>query len=339
MPSRKPTVFFAIPCGEFYSIQHKIIQQVGKTIGIKPIVVEDHSQTKDLWNAITNRIDDADLFIADISSGSFNIALELGYALRQKLEQKVGIFISESRPVPADLQGFVRQQFTNLSDFQTKLTTWICESLNLPKPQTSEPSRKRHQVLFREDFKSQDIFLKHWSTPPIASSLLTHEGLKFYSGMFPILSTTLALLRDCEIEFRARIVREKLGWTVMGTKAPYDISPAFCVMFQIDTNGNLIPHIWNYRQPSAQSYFQIYPGKQIQLNLSKDGWFTLTTKIQGNIISIRQGRRLLFKADFSKGIYSSCYNDFVNREGQIGFRCHPQEEAVINYVEVREIYK
>lgn len=89
MSKQKNIVFFAIPCGEFYKVQHDIIRQVETDIGIKAIIIEDHIQTKDLWQKIIKQINKADLFIADISSNSFNIALELGYALKKKGEQNI----------------------------------------------------------------------------------------------------------------------------------------------------------------------------------------------------------------------------------------------------------
>jgi len=336
MPKRQPIVFFAIPCGEFYAVQHEIIQQVEQAIGIKAVIIEDHIQTKDLWSTIISQIDSADLFVADVSSGSFNIALELGYAIRQKLERNIGIFIAKSRAIPSDLQGFVRQEYSSFNEFQSKLTAWIYETLNLVPSKTSRTTRRQHNILFRDDFTDQDVFLRRWSVPPNASYLLTHEGLRFTSGMFPILTTTLGLLRDCEIEFSARIEQERLGWVIKGTKSYTHFILKFCVMLQIDSNGKLTPHIWNERQPHAQSVYHVYPSKQVSLKIGRDGWFQMTTRIRDNRISFKQDQRRLFSADFSKDPYAHCYNDFPHKDGQIGFRCYPNEEAVVRYVEVRE---
>jgi hypothetical protein len=337
MPPRKPSIFFAIPCGEFYSVQHEIIQQVTNATGTKAIIIEDHIQTKDLWSTITKQIDSADLFVADVSSGSFNIALELGYALREKLERKVGIFISENRPIQSDLQGFVRQQYSSLPEFQAKLSTWICHSLELQEPKITRISNSKKRVLFREDFKSQDFFLRHWSTPPGASFVLTHEGLRFVSGTLPILSTTLGLLHDYEVEFRAKIRQERLGWIVKGTKTHDHFMPGFCVMLQVDGVSKLTPHIWNELQLDPKSHYHIYPSKPISLQKDRNDWFTIRTRVRGDHIAVVQKEKILFKADFNKGVYAEHYTSYSHKEGQIGFRCHPGEEAVINYVEVREL--
>jgi len=333
--AKHPVVFFAIPCGEFYSVQKEIIRQVERELKIEAVIIEDHNQTEDLWNKIIEKIESADLFVADVSSRSPNVALELGFAIKQKPIHKIGIFVSKNQTVPSDLQKFVWQGYSSFKEFQSTLTTWICKEWNIPKPKNSK-ARSQRSIIFCEDFRDQDLFLRRWSTPPNASFLLTHEGLRFTSGMLPILTTNLNLLGDCEIEFKARIEHEKLGWIIKGTKAYTHFAPAFCIMLQIDNQGILTPHIWNERQLQPNSFFQIYPNKQISLKLSKQGWFTVITRIQGDHVRIIQGNKSLLSIDFSNQPYSGSYNDFPHKDGQIGFRCHPNEEAVINYVEVRE---
>lgn len=70
--SRKPKVFCAVPCGDFYSIQSEIIANVSDATDTNPIIVEDHARTDGLWKKIADQIDSADLFMADISSHSPN---------------------------------------------------------------------------------------------------------------------------------------------------------------------------------------------------------------------------------------------------------------------------
>ena len=336
MPLEYPKIFFAIPCGEYYSVQHEIIQEVCIETNTEPIVIEDHIKTKDLWRTISKRIDNSDLFVADVSSGSFNIALELGYALNQKTKDKVGIFISENRKIPADLRGFVWQEYYSFSSFQEKLERWICDGLGLEISAKKRGQSSKNQILFQEDFKSQDFFLRRWFTPPGAYYELSHEGLRFTSGTLPILTTNLGLLRDYEIEFRARIQQERLGWIIQGTKSFNQIAPGFCVMLQIDETGNLTPHIWNSRQLDPKTHWQVYPSEKISLKKSQEGWFTINTKVEETKISILQNGKVLFSEDFSKGHFSEHYKSYPYKEGQIGFRCcGPGEIAVINYVKVR----
>ncbi len=59
-------------------------------------IAEDDPSTKGLWESIQKEIDDSDLFIADISSRSPNILLEVGYAIARKPKSRIGIFTAES---------------------------------------------------------------------------------------------------------------------------------------------------------------------------------------------------------------------------------------------------
>jgi hypothetical protein len=143
---RRPSIFFAIPCGEFFAPQQQSIRNVCTPAGVDAIIVEDHRQTQNLWSKITDRIDSADYFVADISSKSANVLLELGYAIREKGPRHCAIFIAHSISTPVDLEGFSLQKYGSLSDFQGKLVAWMREaiasvpggdlSLEAPKPFT-----------------------------------------------------------------------------------------------------------------------------------------------------------------------------------------------------------
>ena len=236
-----------------------------------------------------------------------------------------------------DLQGFVLQKYESFADFQDKLIRWLCESIPLLTPAHFKGLRTRYAG-FSEDFHNQETFLKLWSFPPGSSFILAPpEGLRFTSAHFPIMTTTLALLRDCEFEFRARIDKERFGWVVKGTKDPRHFLPAFCVMFNLDVNGNLAPHIWNERNVHPKTHYHVFDGKKVSINQSKKNWFALITRVRGDTVEIENDGNIVFSADFSKKPYADVYNDFPNKEGQVGFRCHPGEEATINYVRVREI--
>ena len=336
MPPRQPKVFFAIPCGQSYSTQRDIIKNVADAADVKAIIVEDHKQTQGLWDKIAAQISSADLFVADISSGSANIVLELGYALREKSVEKIGIFISASQQVPADLDGFVRQRYTSFADFQSKLVEWLCEQISL-----LDRTRFDHLAIqragFSDDFIDQESFLRLWSFPPGSSFFLTHEGLRFTNAHLPILTATLALLKDCEFEFRARIDSSTIGWVVKGTKDPRNFIPSFCVMFNLNLKGILVPHIWHVRHIHPQTAYQTFAPVSVTVHFDADNWFSIVTRVRGDIIEIENDGQVIFKDDFSQGPYANYYNDFPTKEGQVGFRCHPGEEATVNYVKVREL--
>ena len=47
-------IFFAIPCGDFYIIQNKIIDDICKEHKVNKIVIEEKSKTDGIFPLITN---------------------------------------------------------------------------------------------------------------------------------------------------------------------------------------------------------------------------------------------------------------------------------------------
>ena len=333
------TIFFAIPCGEFFAAQNKCIKNVCESVGVKAVIVEDHSKTAGLWTIITEKIDSADYFVADISSKSPNVILELGYSIREKKSRYNAIFIADNTPVPVDLQGFTLQKYTSLCDFQNKLIKWMIDNIPLVDSRKLDSLNTR-SFDFRDDFKEYDRFLKLWSFPPQSSFQLTHEGLRFTNAHFPIMTTHLALLKNYEFEFKAKIESRTLGWIVKGTRQGAMPSSryllTFCVMFNIKGDGKLRPHIFNYNNLSRDFSYHQFDEQQVELDVSQEGWFTLVTRVVGDQITILNDGNTVFDEDFTVGRYGEAY-EFANKQGEVGFRCHPGEQGVINYVRVKEI--
>jgi hypothetical protein len=338
MDARKPVVFFAIPCGGYYTIQADTIRRVCDVARIFPDIIEDDPSTEGLWDKITQRIDAADYFVADVSSKSPNIVVELGYAIARKPIGRIAVFIASNVPIPSDLGGLLVQKYASLSDFQRKLIDWLTCSVPLVNPE--EFARLESPIIdFSEDFKDQDVFMRRWITPPHCSYLLTHEGLRFSWAHMPILTNTLAILGDCEFEFDARIDQRRIGWAVKGTK-PYDIpTPIFLIMFNLNTKGVLLPHIWTAADPQPQKDYHPYQSEAVSANIQKseDGWFTILTRVRGDTVEILNADRVLFSADFSQEPYAAAYSSIPEKMGQVGFRCHPGEIATVSRVRVKEI--
>lgn len=335
MQYRQPSVFYAIPCGDFYSIQNEIIEVVSKNAQIDPIIAEDDLRTKGLWDKIKEQIDLADLFIADISSGSPNIILELGYAIREKNSKNIGIFISNSASVPSDLTGFVLQKYSSFNDFQRKLVEWLCQTLPSIDRDKLENLPKRN-ANFREDFHDQDLFHRRWSIPPGGSFIFSGDGLRLGNMPMPMLTTTLAILRDCKFSFRAKIERSRLGWVVQGTKSYHKFYPEFCVMFNIDNEGILTPHVLNMAKPNPKSIYEPFKSEKVE-GFIKNEWFDISTIVRGSNIEIMYADKSIFSADFAEEPYGQFYNTDGTKDGQIGFRCYTDEEATINHLYVEEI--
>lgn len=337
MNETKINIFFAIPCGEFFSIQDRIIKSVCEAANIHPIIIEDHSKTSGLWEKIIDQIDSADYFIADVSSLSPNVLIELGYSIREKKSKYYAIFIANNIRVPVDLQGFTLQKYSSIRDFQNKLIKWISD--NIPFiDKTKFQHLETLPIGFHEDFKDYDRFLRLWTFPPQCSFQLTHEGLRFTNAHFPIMTTHLALLSNYEFEFRAKIESGHIGWIVKGTRPFNSYLPTFCVMFNINRHGQLRPHIFNINNPDPESHYKLFDIQQVELHTesSKEDWFLITTKVIEDKITILNNDRVIFEQDFNQAPYKEFF-EFQNKQGEIGFRCYPGEQAIINYITVKEI--
>jgi len=334
-----PRVFFAIPCGGFYDLQAESIRRTAQSADIDAVIAEDDVRTKELWRKITADIDRCDLFMADISSGSQNIAFELGYALARKPADRVGIFIAESAPDPSDLRGYLLQKYRSLSEFESRLTSWLSEAVGVSVPPVRN-ALPGSRVAYVEEFRDLDRFLRLWSVPPGAAFHLSGDGLKVGDAHFPVLTKQLGLVRDCDVEFEARIDREQIGWTVMGTQDARGVLPTFCVMFALRFDGRLVPHIWSARKPGpiTSGGYHRYDSRSKRIRLSKDrhGWFTMVTRVRRDRIQLIHQSRVVFDADMSKKPFQIVYESVPRKQGNIGFRCFPGEEATIARVTVRE---
>lgn len=336
--SKKPQIFFAIPCGEFFRIQRDIITNICDIFKIKYVIIEDSTITDFLWRKITDGIDNSDFFVADISSKSPNIILELGYALREKKHRFSAIFISSSIEPPIDVQGLVLHKYISFSDLGEKLIQWIRDNVLIGTGVLTN-YKINDLTLPKEDFSSIDRFLRLWSAPG-GSFSLTHEGLTVTNAHFPIMTNYLAPLNNYEFEFKTKIVNGAVGWAVKGTKRYASVVPEFCIMFNIQLNNTLTPYIFNINKyVQAGGGYKVFneKAKKVALKKSKEGWFNIQTMVKGDTITIVNDKEIIFKDDFSKEPYKEYY-DFPDRQGEIGFRCYQGvEEAIIRYFNIREI--
>jgi hypothetical protein len=335
----KFNVFFAIPCGTFYLAQAEIIKEVADSFSIVATIAEDDPSTKGLWDKIKEQIDSSDVFIADVSSGSPNILFELGYAIGRKPVSRIGLFCSEATNVPSDLHWLVRQLYGSLEDFRKRLGEWLSNCI----PGTLHTALKPKEnagFLFAEDFMNQDYLLRRWTFPPRGSYQLTSQGLRFTDAHFPILTNCLSILRDCQFEFMCRIEDRQVGWVVKGTQDYWDLIPTFCLMFTLRKEGLLTPLIWNRNMPHPHTQYHVFEkeAKRVKVELTKDEWFSVTTRVKGDRVEICLSGGDKVDFDFTKEPFRDFYAN-VPKHGQVGFRCYPSEVAIVGKVRVKELYK
>ena len=334
---RRPRVFFAIPCGHFYDTQASVIKEVCDAAGIDPLIVEDDPGTKGLWEKIVQQIHESDRFVADISSGSPNIALELGFAIKEKGERHVAIFNSNATADPSDLRGLVLQKYSSLRDFRQKLVAWLADSLPSIDPE-SIPNEEPTLHTFTEEFRDHERFLRLWTIPPGGSYRLTADGLQISDTHFPITTEHLGLIENCEFEFLARIDQKQIGWIIRGTRHPRVPVPAFAVMFVLNSESVLRPHLLSLvAEPGPVNGYHVYDEQSVEIDTDEQGWFTLTTRVEGDTVTIQNGSNRIFEADLSREPYGEVYNSTSPKQGQVGFRCFPGEIATVARVTVREL--
>ena len=342
----KPTIFFAIPCGGFYDKHREIIDAVCKDANVIPNIVEDDDESKPLWLKISEGIEKADFFVADISSLRANIMLELGYALKSQPDDRSTFFISKNIEVPADLQWMTYHPYAGLRGFRKELTDWMVKVVQVD---ANCFRANQQEIFFEETFADRDRFLKWWNPPPGCQFNLTHEGLRFANAYYPILSTTLAVLEDYEFTFRARVEREAIGWVVKGTVNYQINSPIFGVMFQLFEDGMFRPHIL-CSSLTDDKKLNYHHSKDVPtgLNIGNKQEFMVTTKCIGDDYSIevrdKSGKTWNWEKNLAQDeTLGQYYKSVEKKQGQVGFRCAGWREgewgevATVNWLKVEEI--
>lgn len=320
-------VFFAIPCGEYFSTQNKIIKQICNNAGIKPIIIEDYSRTDSLWEKISEAIDLSDYFICDISSLSSNIMMELGYCIREKRTKNYAIFISKNIEKPVNLQGFKFQEYNSFKDFQKKLIKWILDNVPFIEKDKLDNFNKETSLEIVESFKDYDRFYNLWFIPPYCQFKLTEKGFHFSNAhITPIMTTHLSLLNNFCFEFKARILKNRVGWIIKGTRYPNSPIPNFFIMFNIGKSGDICPHIFN--NIINEKKYKRFDKEFVSTNNDlSNKWFVIKTLVLEDQIEILINDNSVFNKNFKEEPFKKYY-DFQNKLGEIGFRCYSDEEAI-----------
>ncbi len=342
-------VFLALPCAEAFTEANDCIKGAFIAANTNPIVIEDRTKTTFLWEEIVKEIELADFFVADISSLSPSVVLELGYAIKEKDRPRIVVLISRNIKVPSDITWLKYIQYGTMGELKKKLVKWIKDNIPRVDPQKLDCFIAKNRE-YQEDFWDFDRFHELWHCPPGSQFHLTSEGLHFTNTHFPIMTRHCALYQDYEFEFKARIDRNLFGWIVKGTRDYHHYSPTFCIMFNINRNGVLTPHILNVNVVREESGYHPFESQQVSL-VRKEAWFTLTTKVIDDRITIFNDGKEIFGADFgTDDQYKDFYETTYKKQGEIGFRCFGfespynerspfNEEATVGYVKLREIDK
>jgi len=328
-------IFFAIPCGEFYTIQNNIIDDICKNHSINKVVIEEKSRTDYLWQNIIDEIESSHMFVCDISSRSPNIAIELGYAFKNKSMDNIAIFVSKNVEAFSDIKGIKYQEYRSYAEFKKLLEKWINEQLydnNLSNYKTTALNIPQ----FHEEFMDLSKFIRLWNTPPGCQYNLEFDGLHYTDCHMPIMSNHLALLQNYTFEFKTKILSTAVGWVIKGTKRYNDITPQFCLMFNIGREGTLTPHIFNRNNIHPHYHYHRLLGlvENIGETIDQSTFHHIKTTVDGDLVEIYFDGKHLFSHTFGTNPNEKDLYNFSQKDGQVGFRCYQGEEAIIKDVNI-----
>ena len=337
-PKSKPKIFFAIPCGGFYSIQATIIKKICKEYDVHYEIDEDDPTTRILWTEIQDKIINCDYFIADVSYKNPNILMELGFAIKDKKLNDVCIFKSKASDDISDISGIVYCEFNSFQVFADKLSKWLAHKLGRSlidsKSIASEPAA------YDEDFLSKPRFEKYWYVPP-GSQHIFKDGIKFNSvSGLPFLTKHLGLLGiNYDVTYELKILKNRIGLVVLGVILPDAFYPSFFSMIQLHDDGKVVPHVFN------EATWRVGRSRGSAI-IPRNKWTSIRLEVRKFKITLYD----LISADreeidFENEFLNVDFQREENNMGQVGFRCayygdsedRLYEEANVKSLSVNEI--
>jgi len=108
-------------------------------------------------------------------------------------------------------------------------------------------------------------------------------------------------------------------------------------MFAVNLRGELTPHVWNAKHPHPATHYHQFsrtllePGARPWLG----EWARILTRVRASTYEIEIDGNAVFQADFGDGDFAPVFSQ--PRQGQVGFRCYPGEQATVRLVRVRAL--
>lgn len=334
MVTNNKQIFFAIPCGDYYSNQKILIQKICELYNIQPVINESDNTTDSLLGQIFEQIMLCDYFVADISSNSPNVIFELGYAFKAKHISKIALLLSNVSKCPTDLQDIKRLQYSSYRIFADKLNDWISSFL-LVEPKKLDDSFIP-LVSYYDSFQDIDHFICKWQIPPGCDYSLTLNGLTFSNAHLPIISRHLAYLDNYTFEFDCLINNQVIGWIVKGTHLNFtDRVIDFCIMFNLSSDGFIHPHIFSKSMLEPGSHYKPFIREKIPAGIDCFGKrLNIKTQVADRIIKVLINDVVCSRIDCSEEPYKTYYDSIPEKTNQVGFRCDYTEQATIYNVKV-----
>ncbi|MFH1825250.1 MAG: hypothetical protein ABH873_08540 [Candidatus Firestonebacteria bacterium] len=331
-------IFLAIPSKGFgYKYQKDILKKLCGLAGYEPYTLEDDNnpQKKIEKVYIEEQIKNSQYFVADLSSGRPNIALELGWAM--KLENIKGIckIISSIEPLfnqISDLQGENFLIYKSFGDLQKQFTKWLIDNVK-PIKDGLKPYIEDENLnvldsgsnpTFKENFSDYQSFSKDWVISPSTVYGLTSQGLLISGGLLPVMTRVL-LAEKYIFKMDVRIVNKYVGICFHGSISSVGIPSSFYMLNldlkQENNNLTVVPHIF------VNGNYYKFKEKNIQIILDDDSFMNLYIEAKGPLITLKDSNNLNKNITFN-------FIEYGNRilptfqSGNIGFRCSGYQEDI-----------
>ena len=107
-------------------------------------------------------------------------------------------------------------------------------------------------------------------------------------------------------------------------------------MFNIAREGELMPHIFNRNNIDPINHYHRLEklAANIGTTIDPSTFYHIKTTVDGDSVEIHFDGKQVFSHTFGIDPNEKELYNFRQKDGQVGFRCHPDEEAIIMDVNI-----
>ncbi len=376
----KRTAFLVIPYKLYFEPQKTILKSLLEIAGYEVIIAAEKysKKTQYILEKIIEDISQAEIAVIELIQDNFNIAFETGLINRMPhLKTKACLlaaqYLYDQNLIPTDIAGLNLTFYNNIRSYIDNVTDWLIKNTYLNNNQKKElktfASKYKFPKIY-EDFKDVNKLRNNWSLYD-ASLNFSPEGMTFTNAHFPIHSKNFGLFNKYQLEMTAKIIQLRFGIAIHIQKDIGESSlpiPKCCIMFNIDTNGHVIPHIFIRNLINIENHYWVINDKAMKFDLkpNRNGFFEIELSVNESQIKLEIGNQIKeinfqdidpSKLDFllrfpketrdelkrdkpkyeeEKQYFEKTFEESLKTVnfGNYGLRCHPDEIALVNNISV-----
>jgi hypothetical protein len=373
---KKRTAFLVIPFNIYFHPQKEILRNILEIAGYKVVIASEKYPEKSQYvlDKIIDDITQAEIAVIELVSDNFNIAFEAGIINRMPhLKTKHCIlaaqYLYDQNLIPTDIAGINLTFYNDLKTYISNFINWLLNKVYLDGKQVAliktYASKYKFPPIY-EDFKDLNKLRDNWHL--YDSSLnFSPEGMSLTNAHLPIHPKNFGLFNKYHLIIKAKIIQSNLGVAIHIQKDVRELTypvPKYCLMLNIDSIGNIVPHIFIRDLLNINTHYWLINDKKTKIKLqnNKFGFFDINFVVDESKICIRSGkqkvdlniesidpkalnyslrfpeeiRNNLDKPTEEKEYFENTFKDAIKKLkfGNYGLRCHPNEMALINNISV-----